>query len=62
MSRLFEEPVVRRFVRDQDVMRVALGHTGVRDPDKPGLLVHIGDRGGARVAHRRLQATYGAGR
>jgi len=48
---LFEEPVVRRFIGDQDIVGVAFGHTGIRDPDELRLGVQLGDRPGTRVSH-----------
>jgi len=39
----FEQPVVRRLIGDEDIMRVAFGHTGICDPDKLCLRVHVGN-------------------
>ena len=37
------EPVVRGLIGDQDVMGMTLRPAGTGDPDKPGLLMHLGD-------------------
>ena len=41
--RLFEKPVVGRFIGYQDVMRMAFSHTGISNPDEPGFLMHVSD-------------------
>ena len=40
-KKLFKQPVVRRFIGDQDIVGVALGHSGVRDTDKLCFFLHI---------------------
>ena len=42
-KKLFKQPVVRCFIGDQDIMRVTLGHTGIGDPDKLCVLLHLAD-------------------
>jgi hypothetical protein len=54
--KLFTEPVVRRFVRHHDIMRVALGHTSIDDPDEPGSCMHLANHLRPRVTHRGHEA------
>ena len=42
-KQLFKEPVIRRFIGYENVVRVALGHAGIGDPYEFCLCVHIGD-------------------
>lgn len=55
---LFARAVVRRFVGDDDVVRVAFLLAGRRDPDEFRARLESGDRLGADVAHPRLHATH----
>ena len=48
--------VVRRVLRDRDVVRMALAQPGGRDPDEAGARLHLLDRRGAAVAHRLPEA------
>lgn len=41
---LFEQPVIRCFIGDKDIVGVAFRHSSVGDTDKPGLFLHTGDR------------------
>ena len=49
---LFKQPVIRCFIGDQDVMRMALGHAGIGDADEPCILLHMGNRLGTGISHR----------
>src|ERR687898_2897972 len=49
-------PVVRRFLRDRDVVRVALAETRTGDPDEAGVELQRLDRRRAGVAHRLPEA------
>jgi len=40
-KKLFKEPVVRRFISDEDIVRVTLGHAGVGNPDEFCVGVHL---------------------
>jgi len=42
-KKLFKQPVVRRFIRDENIVRMALGHAGIGDPDELGIGMHIGN-------------------
>ena len=52
---LLKHPVIRCFVGDQDVVGVALSHTGIGDPYEPCFPVHVVYRPGSRVTHRRFE-------
>jgi hypothetical protein len=51
IKELFKQPVVGRFVRDQDIMWVTLGHAGIGDPDKLCVLLHLADSRRTRIPH-----------
>ena len=40
-GRSFKEPVIRRFISDENIVRVTLGHAGIGDPDEFCVLVHL---------------------
>ena len=48
--------VVRRLAGDRDVVDVALAQAGAGDAHEGAVLLHLGDRAVAGVAHRRPQA------
>ncbi len=43
-NRLFKQPIVRRLIGDEDIVRVTLGHAGVCDPDELCFFVHLINR------------------
>src|SRR5229473_4791559 len=49
-------PVIRRLAGDRDVVHMALAQPGIGDPHKGAVLLHLGARAVAGVAHRRAQA------
>ena len=49
---LFKQPVIRRFISDQDVVGVALGHAGIGDADELCIFLHMWNCLGTGVAHR----------
>src|SRR5690606_7956119 len=49
------DTVIRRFLRDRDVVDVALAPAGARDPDEPRLRAQLGDVAAAGIAHRRAK-------
>src|SRR5579859_2407678 len=51
------EPIIRRFLRDLDVVRMRLGHAGAGHLHELRLMAHVLDGGGTEVTHRRTQAT-----
>src|SRR5689334_18001017 len=54
-SRTTSAPVIRRLLRDRDVVRVGLAQPGRGDPNELRAL-HVLDRRGAAVAHRLPQS------
>src|SRR5579859_1783321 len=50
-------PVVRRFLCNHHIVRMALAQTGVGDTHEARLVLHLGDSGTASIAHRLAQAT-----
>src|SRR5712691_10373462 len=48
-------PIIGRFFCDKYVMRMAFAQTGVGDAHEARLVLHFGDGGAARVAHRLAQ-------
>src|ERR1039458_9281781 len=55
-DRLLLHPVVGRFLRDDDVVHVALAQAGGRDAQEARLGLQLGDAAGAAVPHAGAQA------
>jgi hypothetical protein len=41
---LIRNPIIRSFIRDEDIVGMALGPSGTGDPDKAGPGMHLIDR------------------
>src|SRR5204862_6226239 len=50
--------VVRRFLRDPDVVRMALSHARARDPAEPRIPLEFLDRPAPAIAQRRSQPAH----